>query len=193
MDYVAVPAIVRLRTESLTGQQNHLPRKINIITLLFSKVNKRSHIDPEVHGWRWKLVKEILIQVTHNSGVSSLHLLENIATRFQRIFSPTYGCKRALLNGLGGSTADLLKFRRCCPIILYRTALRKHPNVRKQVGWYRLSPGPWPRKQKNPDNLKQLTPPQHASLHFPSSKLLLLPGLNTGCSLFKATEAAEWN
>lgn len=36
-------------------------------------------------------------------------------------------------------------------------------------------------------------PTQHASLHFPSSKLLLLPGLNTVCSLFKATKADEWN
>lgn len=54
----------------------------------------------------------------------------------------------------------MLKFKRCCQIILYSTALRKHPNVRIQVGQYRLSPGPWPRKQKNPDNLKELTPPQ---------------------------------
>lgn len=58
---------------------------------LLSKVNPRLHIDPGVHGWLWKPVKEILLQATHNSAVSSLHLSENTAAHFQRLSSPTYG------------------------------------------------------------------------------------------------------
>lgn len=136
----------------------------------------------------------------------TLHLLENRARHFQRAFSPACGWQlrvsTAELRQAASSTADMLKFRGRGPAILYWGALRKHPNVRKQVGRSRLSPGPWPRKQKKPRQFEtadasSAEPSQHASLqitaNFPSSKLLLLPGLNTVCSLFKATETGEEN
>lgn len=62
-----------------------------------------------------------------------------------------------------------------------------------------LAPGPESKKPRQFEtaDASSAEPFQHASLeitaNFPSSKLLLLPGLNTVCSPFKATEAAEWN
>lgn len=116
-------------------------------------------------------------------------------------------CERALLRFSRQrsvrSTTDLLTFRRWCPIILYWTAMRKKP-PKCQETRCSIQAVTWPlaQKTKKPRQFESADassaePSQHASLEMtanvPSSKLLLLPGLNTVCSLFKATEAIEWN
>lgn len=60
-----------------------------------------------------------------------------------------------------------------------------------------MAPGPENKKPRQFESAdaSSAEPSQHASLEMtanvPSNKLLLLPGLNTVCSLFKATEASE--
>lgn len=187
MDYAAVPAIVKLRTESLTGQQNHLPQKINIIPCFQRWIRSHTSTQRFMADFRslWRRFFFRLLTTLMSHHLSSIRKYSYTEFSAQRMDDK---CEWALLRFSRQrsvcSTSDMLKFRRRCPTILYWTALRKHPNVRKQVGRSRLSPGPWPRKQKNPDNLKQLTPPQLSLPSMLRCRLLqIFPAAS--CSFFQ--------
>lgn len=127
-------------------KRNHLLQKINIIPCFQRWI--RGHTSTQTFmadfGSLWRRFFFRLLTTLIPSSI------RKYSYTFSKNFQPNIWMITTSKHSWGSASVqyDGLKFRRCCPATLYRTALQKHPNVRKQVGRYRLSLGPWPRKQK---------------------------------------------